>query len=460
MWKDRKGRTMRPPECRSAGRRGVTHTTAEDGGAPSLACHHRTKRWSLRTAMVLLLAVCGKGRGAGSEGDDRQRHHGADEFDDLRRRKSPRLAPEDWQKEGFAFADRRQAEFEALRVDKMKSPVELESIHVANVSAADFREKYEALHVPVVIDGIPETEMWGAAEWTIPVLAQKYPRMNVMVGSEKGDRRILLTMEEFERYARTNKDDMPMYVFDWAVYDDGVGKEAMAGYRVPSVFEEDLFALVEEHDQYPAHRWLLVGPKRSGSMCHNDPLGTSAWNTLLSGRKLWFLAPPHLEDAVLATRDTIVARWFLEAVPQLQARYGDEIIMHVQHPGETMFVPGFWMHAVLNLDDATAVTQNFVSSHNFPEAWEYTSLYLPRFAGEWLRELSLSGKHQHLAALAMRIDANARKGPASVPAYYYDDDDDDDDEDIEYDGDDDIDEVMDGEDHGQGRHVSHGEGEL
>lgn len=45
-----------------------------------------------------------------------------------------------------------------------------------------------------------------------------------------------------------------MYVFDWRVYDDDVGKEAMSEYRVPSIFTEDLFQLVKGHEDYPSHR--------------------------------------------------------------------------------------------------------------------------------------------------------------------------------------------------------------
>jgi len=176
---------------------------------------------------------------------------------------------------------------------------------------------------------------------------------------------------------------------------------------VPRFFPDDYMALSGE-DGRPPYRWIAVGPKRSGTVMHQDPLNTSAWNTLLSGRKRWVLlrpdTPKHIAKAKHVMKegdDDEAVNVFLDLLPRLREQ-GVKMAEFVQYPGETIFLPGGWWHCVINIDDTVAVTQNYAGRHNFPFIWRSARTERPCWSQRWMKAMGV--KIPELAEQARRMN--------------------------------------------------------
>ncbi|KAF3781067.1 F-box protein [Nymphaea thermarum] len=237
-----------------------------------------------------------------------------------------------------------------------------------NLTLEEFSVEYDGKK-PVLLTGLSQN--WPAInKWTVEQLAEDYGDAAFRI-SQRNAKKIRMKFKDYASYMKAQHDEDPLYVFD-----DKFGEVApglLKDYSVPHLFQEDFFDVLEE-DKRPPFRWLVVGPERSGASWHVDPALTSAWNTLLSGRKRWALYPPgrvplgvtvHVneEDGDVNIETPSSLQWWLEFYPLLAEH--EKPLECTQLPGETIFVPSGWWHCVLNLENSVAVTQNFVNASNF-----------------------------------------------------------------------------------------------
>ena len=194
-------------------------------------------------------------------------------------------------------------------------------------------------------------------------------------------------LETYAGYMHSNDDESPLYLFDSKFAEkmqlqlEQLSQECNAGddepaYTPPRAFTPDLFSVLG--DERPAHRWLIIGPPRSGSSFHTDPNGTSAWNAVLKGRKYWIMSPtppPGVyvsDDESEVTSPSSIAEWLMGF--HNDARNMPGVCEGICEAGEVLHVPGGWYHLVLNLppedesvEDNIAITQNFVPEPRLPE---------------------------------------------------------------------------------------------
>lgn len=199
------------------------------------------------------------------------------------------------------------------------------------------------------------------SQWTIEKLLEGYA--SVEFRAEAVD----WTFSTYCDYMNNNKDESPLYLFDRKFaekMDITVGRDSHAAYWRPECFGPDMFEVLGR--ERPAHRWLIIGPERSGSTFHKDPNGTSAWNAVIQGSKYWIMFPPAAQvpgvyvskDSSEVTSPLSIAEWLLTF--HEEARQMPECIEGICDAGEILHVPSGWWHLVVNLENGIALTQNFV----------------------------------------------------------------------------------------------------
>jgi len=293
---------------------------------------------------------------------------------------------DDWARDGFASV--RRGDFEAMAARA--------TVAMRRIDAGEFYGDDQTR--PAIVENAVE----GSIDWEA---LRGLDGVKLKCGEDDDGEDVRLTVGDFLAYAEADSfgDDSPLYVFDSSFADRRWGRPLRRCYR--HIFAEDLFGLVGEKTR-PPYRWFLVGPKRSGTSVHVDPLGTAAWNTLWRGRKRWVLFPPETPKKVAkgtklyaAAQDDEPVNYFVDVLPKIDAMKYE----FVQYPGDTVFVPPGWWHAVINLDHTVAVTQNFVSRANFHRAWTLSRDSRPHMTRKWFRRLRRDPDYADLVEEARRL---------------------------------------------------------
>lgn len=259
------------------------------------------------------------------------------------------------------------------------------------LSPEKFAEFFLNPRKPVIVRGLLYD--WPAisqSRWSFSELEKRFKHILFKVGEDDNGRRLKVKMKTFMDYMRHQRDDSPLYLFESGM--EGSTSSIRDDYSIPSIFPDDFLNLAGCENK-PPHKWFCIGPKRSGTTVHRDPMGTAAWNAVTCGIKRWVMFEPNEQKSVVRGRkfrlkneDDEAIHYFDFLLPRIRTHgVVKKIYECIQYPGDLIFVPGQWWHGVLNLTDTVAVTQNYCGWDNIDDVFYRVCKQRKLFASRWVK---------------------------------------------------------------------------
>jgi ribosomal protein L16 Arg81 hydroxylase len=239
----------------------------------------------------------------------------------------------------------------------------------SSISRSDFLENYYAKNTPLILTDI--TQNWAAlSRWNPEYLKEKYGEVEIEVQSDRNsDQQYEINIEEHRKKMR-----MEDYVN--TIVNSGVSNNHYMVANNGNIQKTGLRSLLNDIEIFPEYLnpqnidgtcFFWFGPAGTITPLHHDPVNLMF--VQVYGRKVWKIVPPYYTH-LLYNHIGVFSEVDCENPDYAKYPLFKEvqIIEVMLNPGDVIFMPVGWWHAVKSLDISISMSfTNFV----FPNKYEW-----------------------------------------------------------------------------------------
>lgn len=165
----------------------------------------------------------------------------------------------------------------------------------------------------------------------------------------------------------------------WALHDCSIEEEVPALAYGPALFQKWNLLQAARGKEGSRHACfqLLIGTALSFTPVREDFYGADGWLELLEGMKVWVAAPPEFASelhALFGEKSSLPFSHLNASQKAVILTHGFHLIL--QRPGELVYMPGGWPHAVKNLTPTISFGGSYLRAWRLQHLFRYLCDYL------------------------------------------------------------------------------------